>query len=110
MKKYLSARDAVIDLHERGFNQDFQLFGNDLLWIQEKMFVRAGDFYILEHYTFIDRFEDKRDLVVFGITAPYHNVKGILTNHYISYSLTTPPIIVKKLEEMCICFAEIAGI
>ena len=40
------------------------------------------------------------ELVVFGIIAPHHNIKGILIHHYESYTKSTPPILIKKLNEL----------
>ena len=59
MKVYSNKIDAVVDLHKRGFTNDFQLFGNDLLWVQESL-VRVGEFAI-EWYQKID------DLIICGI-------------------------------------------
>src|SRR3954454_22462180 len=78
---YTSGPDAISDLHQRGFTNDFQLFGNDLLWIQEGFFIRAGEFAILEYHR-VNSTDDngKNELNVFGIFLPYHDIKGILLN------------------------------
>jgi hypothetical protein len=44
MKTYLNGPDAISDLHKKGFENDFQLSGNDLFWVQENLFIRAGVF------------------------------------------------------------------
>jgi hypothetical protein len=101
MKNYSNAADTISDLHRKGFVNDFQLSGNDLLWIQERFFIRAGEFTILEYHTIPAAGNNSQDeLVVFGIVAPYHNIKGILLKHYKSYTNNTPPILVKKLNEL----------
>src|SRR5215510_1938773 len=100
MKAYSSSSDAVYDLHQRGFTNDFQLVGNDLLWVQEGMFVRAGEFAILEYHKIVLPKDNMNKEIVFGIAAPYHNIKGILLNHYKSYTDSTPPVLVKKLNEL----------
>ena len=100
MKLYSNSADVVIDLHAKGFTNDFQLFGNDLLWVQESIFVRAGEFAIIEHHKITSSKNNKEEQVVFGIIAPYHHVKGILLNHYKSYTDRTPPVLVRKLNEM----------
>ena len=102
MKIYSNITDAVFDLHKKGFTNDFQLIGNDLLWIQEDLFVRAGEFAILEYHKIPPSKNQVHESVVFGITAPHHNIKGILLNHYHSYTDNTPPILVKKLNEMIV--------
>ena len=101
MKIYTNGPDAISDLHRNGFTNDFQLFGNDLLWVQEGYFIRAGEFAILEYYKIPGlEHNEADDLVVFGIIAPYHNIKGILLNHYRTYTDHTPPILLKKLREL----------
>jgi hypothetical protein len=52
MKVYLNKIEAVIGLHERGFAEDFELFGTDLLWVQKKIFLRPRDYKITEVYRF----------------------------------------------------------
>ena len=42
MKAYLNKIQAVIDMHTRGYSNDFELIGNDLLWIQQKIFIREN--------------------------------------------------------------------
>ncbi len=100
MKPYLTGADAVSDLHKKGYTNDFQLYGNDLLWIQEKIFIRVGEFDIVECHKIIDPKNNMDQLIVFGIYASWYNVKGILVNHYKNYTNITPPVIQKKLNEM----------
>jgi len=100
MKTYLNGPDAISDLHRKGFINDFQLYGNDLLLVQENIFIRAGEFTILEYHHITDARKNNNELVVFGIVAPYHNIKGILLNHYKHYTYNTPPVITRKLNEL----------
>ena len=100
MNIYSNRTDVISDLHERGFTYDFQLVGNDLLWVQEKLFIRAGEFSILEYFKISDSSNKQDEIIIFGIIALYHNIKGILLDHYKSYSDVTPPVIVKKLKEL----------
>ena len=99
MKIYTNGPDVVSDLHQKGFSNDFQLFGNDLFWVQGNIFIRTGEFAILEYHEVTDPRDYLNELIVFGIIAPYHNIKGILLNHYKNYTNVTPPVIVKKLNE-----------
>jgi len=100
MKIYLSATDAVSDLHQKGYTNDFQLFGNDLFWVQEKIFIRVGEFSIAECHKIINLQRNIDQHIIFGIYSPWHNIKGILVNHYKNYMYTAPPVIKKKLNEM----------
>ena len=98
MNIFLSPQDAIIDLHERGFTHDFQLFGNDLLCVQEKTFDRMGAFSIVECHKFCYHPTLHRQTIVFGIIALHQNVKGILLNYYNRYTSKMPPVITKKTE------------
>jgi len=100
MEIYLSKEATIAGMHERGYSSDFQLFGNDLLWIQEKKFIRPGEFTIMEYHRFPSQLKKAPDIIIFGVVAHHYGVKGILLNHYSSYTLKTPPVIVKKLNEM----------
>jgi hypothetical protein len=97
MKIYFSKSEAVIDLHERGFTEDFQLLGNSILWIQGQIFIRQKDFSIAECHSFIDSLG--KETIIFGITANGFFANGILINHYKSYTDKTPAIIQDKLKK-----------
>jgi len=99
MRTHSSFRDTIIDLHERGYCEDFVLFGSDLLWIQDKSFIRENNFSITECYQFAHPYGRNEDLVIFGILMPCQNIRGILMNHY-SYNSGFPEVISKKLNEM----------
>ena len=85
MKKYTTAAEAVTDMHERGYTSDFQLFGNDLLWVQEKTFIRMGLFAIIEYHRFWNPAAQDTDLVLLGVISTYHNIRGILFIDFVSH-------------------------
>ena len=97
---YLTKTQAVISMHERGFIDDFQLFGDNLLWVQHKIFIRPADFIIIEYHRFSRSFKKGSDDILFGVVIINTQVKGILLNHYSCYTLSTPAIIRRKLQEM----------
>ena len=102
MKIYLSKYDAIYGLHKSGYTHDFQIAGNDLLWIQEKIFVRAGDFVIDEYHQFSDHRRKGAGIIVFGVVVPSHGVKGILIRHYRTDCLKVPPVILKKIKDLLV--------
>lgn len=99
MRHYSNFRKAIIDLHERGYREDFVLFGDNLLWIQEKSFIGEDNFSITECHRFSHPQGKNQDLVIFGIVVFCQDIKGILMNHY-SYNSSYPEVITKKLNEM----------
>lgn len=96
MEKYYCYRDAIDDLNERGFINDFVLFGDELLWIQQRTFIQSADFSIVECHHCAHPDGNIEDLVVLGILSISANIKGILLNHY-SYTRPRPQIIISKL-------------
>ncbi|MDN3656146.1 hypothetical protein QWZ08_10945 [Ferruginibacter paludis] len=98
MKPYLSKGEATNHLQKRGFKEDFELFGTDLLWKQRNIFLRPWEFYIVEAHRFLLSY--KSELVVFAIKARGNSVKGILINHYKRNKDKIPPVINRKLLEM----------
>ena len=100
MKIYPNGPEAVYELHRKGFSNDFQISGNDLLWVQENVSIRAGEFSILEYYKISGSKYDKNELFVFGIIALFHNIKGILITRKKSDTDCAPPVLIKKLNEL----------
>ena len=100
MRIYLTKQDAIYGLHKNGYIHDFEIAGNDLLLIQEKIFVRAWEFVINECHQFTNRLQKGNGIFVFGISAPYHNMKGILLRHYTANGIKLPPVLLKKLNDM----------
>jgi hypothetical protein len=98
-KNHRHYADAIIDLHERGYCQDFVLFGNNLLWVQEKIFISSNDFSILEYHQFGHPSGQHEYLVILGIIATDDNVRGISMNPY-TYASKIPEVIVSKLHNM----------
>ncbi len=99
MRSYHGFHRAIIDLHKKGYVEDFVLFGDDLLWIQEKYFISENNFSISECHRFSHPYGKDEDLVIFGILVFCQNIKGILMNHY-SFKSCIPEVITKKLNEM----------
>ena len=85
-------------MQERGFTEDFQLFGNDLLWLQGKEFLRPMQFKIAELHRFLDI--SGNETVVFGIQGTITFLRGILLNHYKNYTNSMPAALNYKLLQM----------
>ena len=81
MKIIPTKQEIIIDLHERGYSHDFQLLGNDLLWIQEKILLHPEEFSINEYHQIRNRYSGETGLIIFGVIVFSHSVKGILIKH-----------------------------
>jgi hypothetical protein len=99
MRIYSNYLHAITDFHDRGFCNDFVLFGDNLFCVQERLFIRADSFSIAECHQLAHPFGENEDLVIFGIVVSYQNIKGILMNHY-SFNSPFPKVITRKLNEM----------
>jgi len=97
MEKYFGISEAVIDLHERGFTEDFQLFGMHLFWIQRKIFLKQKDFSIAECYIFIDSLVE--ETIIYGVIVNCSFAGGILINHYKNYTDKTRVAMRSRLEK-----------
>ena len=102
MKIYLTKQDAIFGLHQNGYAHDFHISGNGLLWVQEKLHVRAGDFFISECYDFTDGLQKQNGIIILGVIAPCYSAKGIIIRHYTRNALKLPPVVLKKLRGMLI--------
>lgn len=100
MAPFADHSKTIIRLHELGFTEDFVLFGEELYWIQEKLFLRQTEFTLVlcleVNYPNAVRHEE---LVILGVHALPFGTKGILMNHY-TFSQSSPPVITRKLSEM----------
>ena len=99
MQIYSSYENAIIGFHDRGFCNDFVLFGDDLLWIQEKSFIGEHNFSISECHQFAHPLGKEEDLTIFGIIVFAPNIRGTMMNYY-CYNSPIPGIITRKLNEM----------
>jgi hypothetical protein len=103
MKIYLNPSDAVSELHKNGFTNDFQLVGNDLLWVGENILISPERFAVLEYHRILQSKNHKRACDILAIVALDYNVSGILIRHFKSCTKITPPLgLVNKLDKLAI--------
>jgi hypothetical protein len=99
MRNNVKKQRAIIDLHEKGFTDDFQLIGNDLLWVQEKIYLRSEDFLVLEGYKFVSRGKSVTSSdIILGIHSLGHNAKGILIR-YVTNKRATEGFVSSKIKK-----------
>jgi hypothetical protein len=78
MFTYIDQHEVVIDLHERGFNQDFELAKHGIRWVQYKMFIPYGDCTVIEYYRIVSEGMVGTEIIVLGILLASLSIKGIL--------------------------------
>ena len=97
---YRSQKEAIAQLKEHGYTNEFYLFETKLLWMQQRVFIAKEAFQIDETTCFRLVKRNGRNKIVFGITLKNSQVKGILLNNFIKYVAAMPIIIRSKLREM----------
>ena len=76
MELYRDKASVIIDLHERGFTEDFQMVEGLVLWIQRKLFLKPADFSLVEAHRFMGN--DRKEELVMGVNLLSHFASGIL--------------------------------
>ncbi len=76
MKRYSTIAAVIIDLHEKGFTEDFELLGKDILWIQQKHSFQSDELFICECYSFCAN--RRKRILIYGMVNNVYSAKGIL--------------------------------
>ncbi len=98
MRVYLSLNDVVVEMHERGYTDDFELNRDGIYWVQNKLFLNPDEFLIAECHNFLGPHAD--GLIIFGIVSPRFLVKGLLIDHYHTELSKYPSLMIQKIEEL----------
>jgi hypothetical protein len=93
-------KNLVSILHQNGFDHDFTFSGNEILWVQQKKFIRAGDFAILEWHWLYKEGKKAKKMLVIGLSALPQGAKGILIVDPKNGHSQKPPILIKKFNEL----------
>ena len=92
-------KNLVSTLHQNGFDHDFKFAGNEISWVQQKKFIRAGDFAILEWHWLYKQGNKSKDLLILGLSALPQGAKGVLIVDPKSDRSHRPPILIRKFNE-----------
>ena len=76
MKVSLDTCNIITTLHQVGFTDDFVFHGDDIFWVQKKMYLDPAKCTLTEYQRLTDA--KGNEVVVFALVAFYHNVMGIL--------------------------------
>jgi len=96
---YYTIIDAISDLQARGFFLDFSIIGNKLLCAQEKCYLGAEEFDVLEMYSFQVDCPGRVDTVVYAIESLSRSLNGILLNPGSPSPTKVPPILSMKIRK-----------
>ena len=99
MENYETLSEAITALKHQGYTEDFNLKENYLECIAGKKELLPHEFIIDKSFRF-DVDENPSDqAVLYAISSPKHNIKGLLVNGYGLYSDDSSNEILKKLQE-----------
>ena len=93
---YCNIIEAISDLQARGFSLDFSLIGDKLLCAQEKCYLGANEFDVLEMYCFHLEDPGRADAIIYAIELLSRPLKGILLN---PTQKQVPPILSTKIRK-----------
>jgi hypothetical protein len=97
MKTYLNVCEVIVDLHERGYTDDFELNGNGLPCVRKGFVLHHKGFSITECHHFLG--VKGSELVVFGVVSESTMIKGILIIHCEDGAINCRRMIERKIDE-----------
>jgi hypothetical protein len=97
MKTYETLVDATNDLIKRGYTANLSLEGDTIDDKEHDIHMGADDFSIDEFYRFEGQSNPSDMSIVYAISSPKHNLKGVLINAYGTYADDSSSAIEAKL-------------
>ena len=99
--------DVIVDLHERGFTEDFEVNRKGIVWIQEHVTIGQREFLVTECYRFLDR--RGNEIVICAIVSPLYKVKGILLMRNLKYARSHTAFMERKIAYLSSVVADHKG-
>ncbi|MDB5111287.1 MAG: phosphoribosylpyrophosphate synthetase [Mucilaginibacter sp.] len=97
MKNYETLVDATNDLMKRGYTANLSLEGDTIDDKDQNIHMTAEDFEIDEFYRFEGASNPADMSIVYAVTSPKYDLKGILVNAYGTYANDSSSAIEAKL-------------
>lgn len=97
MKTYENLVDATNDLLKRGYTANLSLEGETLDDKEQDIKMTADDFEIDEFYRFEGQSNPSDTSIVYAVSSPKYNLKGVLVNAYGAYADDSSSAIEAKL-------------
>ena len=97
MKNYESLLDALKDIQQRGYTEDFNVDKDVLQCKAKNIEMTADEFEIDEFFRFEGESNPSDMSILYAITSPKFNIKGSLVSAYGTYSGNQSPTIEAKL-------------
>lgn len=97
MKSYDTVTEAVAMLNKRGYTEDFNLKENCIECRNGQYKIFHNEFQVDEFYRFEGMTDPADETIVYAVSSPRYNLKGVLVNGYGIYSQSMTDDMVEKL-------------
>jgi hypothetical protein len=98
MRNYTTLTEAINDLAKRGYTSNFNIKDGSLECAENMLLLKPDEFEIVEVYRFQEMSDLDNESILYAISSPKNNIKGLLVNAYGIYSDTATTELVAKLE------------
>ncbi len=98
MNIYTTLSEAINDLAKRGYTENFNIDSGCIVCAKSLIRLKPDEFVIDEVYRFQEMSDLDNESILYAISSPTNNVKGLLVNAYGIYSDTATTELVSKLE------------
>lgn|SRR5690554_6620661 len=98
MGNYSTLSEAINELAKRGYTSNFNLKSEGLEYGDNPVLLKPDEFEIDEVYRFQDMSDLDVESILYAISSPKNNIKGLLVNAYGIYSDTATTELIAKLE------------
>jgi hypothetical protein len=98
MYVYDTLSDAVADLEKRGYEYDFQLSADYIECKAIDLKLMPEEFEIDEFYRFEGMTDPDDSAVIYAISSPVGNLKGVIIDAYGAYAENISPELLDKLK------------
>jgi len=97
MRSYETLVDATNDLLKRGYTANLSLDGDTIDDNAQNIHMKADDFEIDEFYRFEGASNPDDMSIIYAVSSPKYNLKGVLINAYGTYADNSESAIAAKL-------------
>lgn len=97
MESYDTLTEAISGLREQGYTIDFNLNEEALVCDERNLKLFHDEFKVDKFFRFEGDSDPGDEVILYAISSPNHNLKGVLINAFGMYSDTNTNIIISNL-------------
>lgn len=99
MGTYSTLSEAINDLTKKGYTINFNIKNDFIECTENSLLLRTDEFEIDEVFRFQEMSDLDNESILYAISSPDNNLKGLLVNAYGIYSETATSELIDKLSE-----------